>query len=204
MISVLVLTHGNLARELLEAARRIDPQLEEASDALSLPWEIDSDEASKQLKRILRELGGDGGVLILTDMFGGTPSNLAISVMEPGRVEVVAGVNLPMLIKLASVRAEGDLDEAVKAVVGALKKQSTPVKGRKEIAQVAAISANGDAGIGALIAGSIVKSEVIAYEDLGAEAVLRLEVMDFPATVIDDIHGNDLYEEGKAQYRKTR
>jgi len=104
MISVLVLTHGNLARELLEAARRIDPQLEEASDALSLPWEIDSDEASKQLKRILRELGGDGGVLILTDMFGGTATNLALPLMERERIEVITGVNLPMLVKLASLR----------------------------------------------------------------------------------------------------
>ncbi len=58
-------------------------------------------------------------------------------------------------------------------------------------------------GIGALIARSIVKAETIAYADLGAEAVLRLEVKDFPATVIDDIHGNDLYEEGKAEYRKS-
>jgi PTS system mannose-specific IIA component len=104
MISVLVLTHGNLARELLEAARRIDPQLEEASEALSLPWETDSDEASKQLKRLLRELGGDGGVLILTDMFGGTATNLALPLMEPERIEVITGVNLPMLVKLASLR----------------------------------------------------------------------------------------------------
>jgi fumarate hydratase subunit beta len=58
-------------------------------------------------------------------------------------------------------------------------------------------------GTGALISRSIVKSEVIAYEDLGPEAVLRLEVKDFPATVINDIHGGDLYEEGKAKYRKN-
>lgn len=57
-------------------------------------------------------------------------------------------------------------------------------------------------GAGALISGSIVKSETIAYEDLGPESVLRLEVKDFPVTVINDIHGNDLYVEGKAKYRK--
>ena len=57
-------------------------------------------------------------------------------------------------------------------------------------------------GAGALISKTIVKSDVVAYEDLGPEAVLRLEVKDFPATVINDIHGGDLYEEGKAKYRR--
>lgn len=106
MISVLVLTHGSLANELLGAARRIDPRIDEASESLSLPWDIDSDEASRQLKSVLRRLDRGGGVLILTDMFGGTATNLALPFMEPEKIEVVTGVNLPMLVKLASLRQQ--------------------------------------------------------------------------------------------------
>lgn len=104
MISVLVLTHGDLAQELLEAACTIDPFLREASAALALPWEVDSDEATALLKEELRELDHGEGVLILTDMFGGTATNLALPFMVPDEIEVVTGVNLPMLVKLASLR----------------------------------------------------------------------------------------------------
>lgn len=104
MIPVLVLTHGRLAEELLEAGRTIDSQLLDHSSALALPWEIDSDDASRQLKQRLRELDQGAGVLILTDMFGGTATNLALPFLDPGKVEVVTGVNLPMLIKLGSLR----------------------------------------------------------------------------------------------------
>ena len=107
MISVLVLTHGELARELLGAARMIDSHLCEGSAELSLPWDIDSDEASRQLKQALRELDQGDGVLILTDMFGGTATNLALPFLDPDRVEVVTGTNLPMLVKLASIRGLG-------------------------------------------------------------------------------------------------
>ena len=105
MIAVLVLTHGNLARELLDAARMIDSQIEASSAALALPWDEDSDESSAKLKKQLRELDNGDGVIILTDMFGGTASNLAMPFLAPGKVEVVTGVNLPMLIKLASLRS---------------------------------------------------------------------------------------------------
>lgn len=104
MIAVIVLTHGNLAGELLEAARKIDEQIEQSSVALPLPWEIDSDEASELLRRTLKELDSSDGVLILTDMFGGTATNLALPFLTPDQVEVVTGVNLPMLVKLASLR----------------------------------------------------------------------------------------------------
>ena len=107
MISVLVLTHGELARELLDAACMIDSHLSERSSALSLPWDIDSDEASRQLKRALRELDQGEGVLILTDMFGGTATNLALPFLDADRVEVITGTNLPMLVKLASLRGLG-------------------------------------------------------------------------------------------------
>ena len=103
MIPVIVLTHGNLASELLHAAQTIDPKLVEAS-AMSLPWDVDSDEASRALKKELREIDKGEGTLILTDMFGGTATNLALPFLEPEKVEVVTGVNLPMLVKLGSLQ----------------------------------------------------------------------------------------------------
>jgi len=103
MIPVIVLTHGNLASELVQAAQIIDPNLVETS-AMSLPWDVDSDEASRSLKKQLRELDQGEGTLVLTDMFGGTATNLALPFLEPEKVEVVTGVNLPMLVKLGSLQ----------------------------------------------------------------------------------------------------
>jgi PTS system mannose-specific IIA component len=104
MIPVLILTHGNLASELLQAAQTIDPNLSGHAAAMSLPWDVDSDEASRSLKRQLRELDQGEGTLVLTDMFGGTATNLALPFLEPGKVEIVTGVNLPMLVKLGSLQ----------------------------------------------------------------------------------------------------
>jgi PTS system mannose-specific IIA component len=104
MIPVLVLTHGRLAEEILEAARTIDPQLSERTAALALPWDVDSDDANRQLKHELKNLDEGRGVLILTDMFGGTATNLALPFLVPDKVEIVTGVNLPMMIKLGSIR----------------------------------------------------------------------------------------------------
>ncbi len=103
MIPVIVLTHGNLASELVQAAQIIDPNLVETS-AMSLPWDVDSDEASRSLKKQLRELDKGEGTLVLTDMFGGTATNLALPFLQPEKVEVVTGVNLPMLVKLGSLQ----------------------------------------------------------------------------------------------------
>lgn len=108
MISVLVLTHGNLAEELLLAAQNIDEMITANSKALCLPWDIDSDEARSQVQNCLRVFKRDGGVLVLTDMFGGTATNLALPFLDPGNVEIVTGANLPMLVKAASLR-ERDL-----------------------------------------------------------------------------------------------
>jgi PTS system mannose-specific IIA component len=106
MIQVLVLTHGDLAVELLDAARTIDPHLSRDTDALALPWDANSDEASNILKERLRELDRGDGLLILTDMFGGTATNLALPFLVPDRVEIITGVNLPMLVKLGSLREQ--------------------------------------------------------------------------------------------------
>ncbi len=104
MINVLVLTHGDLASELLRAAQAIVPELAEGSAALALPWDVDSDEATSSLKKELRRLEQGSGLLVLTDMFGGTATNLALPFLSPGKIEIITGVNLPMLIKLDSLR----------------------------------------------------------------------------------------------------
>jgi len=104
MIPVLVLSHGNLAVELLAAARTIDPHLESETDSLALPWDVNSDDASNVVREHLATLDHGDGVLILTDMFGGTATNLALPFLVPDRIEIITGVNLPMLVKLGSLR----------------------------------------------------------------------------------------------------
>ncbi len=107
MIRVLVLSHGELAHELLKAARTIDPHLEQGLAALALPWDADSDDACRMVKQELSQMQKEAsGVLVLTDMFGGTATNLALPFLVPDKVEVVTGVNLPMLVKLASLRGQ--------------------------------------------------------------------------------------------------
>ncbi len=114
MIGLVVVTHGRLAEEFLSAAEHVvGPQ--EKVKAVSIGPDDDMEKRRQDILEAAREVDDGEGVIILTDMFGGTPSNLAIAVMEKANAEVVAGVNLPMLIKLASVRADGDLGEAVKA-----------------------------------------------------------------------------------------
>lgn len=114
MIGLVVVSHGRLAEEFLSAAEHVvGPQ--EAIKAVSIGPDDDMEKRRQDILDAANEVNTGDGVIILTDMFGGTPSNLAISVMEKANAEVVAGVNLPMLIKLASIRADGDLEEAVKA-----------------------------------------------------------------------------------------
>jgi len=104
MIPVLVLTHGDLAISILESARMIDPHLVDHTDAVTLPWEVDTDAATADLRQRLKKMDDGTGVLILTDMFGGTATNLALPFLEPDRIEIVTGINLPMLVKLGSLR----------------------------------------------------------------------------------------------------
>jgi len=106
-VGVVVVTHGQLATELLNAAEMIVGDLPRFA-AVSIGWHDDVNVAREAIQRAVARVDQGAGVLLLTDMFGGTPSNLGLSLLEAGRVEVVTGVNLPMLIKLA--RAEsGDL-----------------------------------------------------------------------------------------------
>ncbi len=108
MIGVVVVTHGQLATELVNAAEMIVGDLPQFT-AVSIGWHDDVNDARDEIAQAIERVKGDSGVLILTDMFGGTPSNIGMTFLEKDRVEVITGVNLPMLIKLASLRGSSDL-----------------------------------------------------------------------------------------------
>jgi PTS system mannose-specific IIA component len=103
MIGVVVVTHGQLATELVNAAETIVGDLPQFA-AVSIGWHDDVDDAREEIRQTIGRLQAADGVLILTDMFGGTPANLGMTFLENDKVEVITGVNLPMLIKLASVQ----------------------------------------------------------------------------------------------------
>lgn len=109
MIGLVVVTHGRLAEELVAATEHVVGPLP-ACAVVSIGPEDDIEARRADIRQSVASVDQGRGVVILTDMFGGTPSNLAISLLQKGRVEVIAGVNLPMLIKLAESRARLDLD----------------------------------------------------------------------------------------------
>lgn len=115
MIGVVVVTHGQLATELLNAAETIVGDLPHFA-AVSIGWHDDVEEAYTEITEAIARVAAGQGVIVLTDMFGGTPSNLAITLVEEGRVEVVTGVNLPMLLKLAGLREAADLRAVARRV----------------------------------------------------------------------------------------
>ena len=103
MVGVLILTHGDLARELLASARAIAGELDNF-EALALSWGDGIDRAHELVDAAVHRLDRGDGVLIMTDIFGGTPSNVAMAFRDPGRVEVISGVNLPMIVRLGCLR----------------------------------------------------------------------------------------------------
>ncbi len=112
MIGLVLVTHGSLALEFIAALEHVvGPQTKIAP--VCIGPDDDMERRRKEIIQSVAEVDEGDGVVLLTDMFGGTPSNLAISVMDKGNVEVIAGINLPMLIKLASVRAKEPLKDAV-------------------------------------------------------------------------------------------
>jgi PTS system mannose-specific IIA component len=113
MIGVVVVTHGQLAIELVNAAETIVGDVPSFA-AVSIGWHEDVQDAREEIAAAVARVQGPEGVLIVTDMFGGTPSNLGITFLEANRVEVVTGVNLPMLIKAASLRERQDLTEVAR------------------------------------------------------------------------------------------
>jgi PTS system mannose-specific IIA component len=106
MIGALVVTHGHLGQELVAAAEMIVGDISHIK-SVSIGWHDDVNDAHNDIEKRILEVEDGSGVLILTDMFGGTPSNIALSFHDPGKVDVVTGVNLPMIIKIASQK-EGD------------------------------------------------------------------------------------------------
>lgn len=113
MIGLVLVTHGRLAEEFLHAVEHVvGPQ--ENFETVCIGADDDMEKRREDIVTAVNNADQGQGVIILTDMFGGTPSNLAISVLDAGRVEVIAGVNLPMLIKLTSIRLSGDMEASLR------------------------------------------------------------------------------------------
>ncbi|MBC7985864.1 MAG: PTS sugar transporter subunit IIA [Sphingomonadaceae bacterium] len=114
MIGLVLVTHGRLAEEFVTAMEHVvgpQPRI----GTVCIGPEDDMEARRAEIAGLVAEVDGENGVIILTDLFGGTPSNLSISLMEPDHIEVIAGVNLPMLIRLASARKSMSVREAVAA-----------------------------------------------------------------------------------------
>ena len=112
MIGLVLVTHGRLADEFVAALEHVVGR-QDAVRTVCIGADDDMELRREDILAAIAAVDGGAGVILLTDMFGGTPSNLAISMMVPGRVEVLAGLNLPMLIRLASVRESVPLEAAV-------------------------------------------------------------------------------------------
>jgi PTS system mannose-specific IIA component len=114
MIGLVLVTHGHLATEFVIAMEHVvGPQ--KAIAAIGIGARDDMEERRQEIADCIEKVDSGQGVIILTDLFGGTPSNLAISLMEKGKVEVIAGVNLPMLIRLDGARKSMDVVSAIAA-----------------------------------------------------------------------------------------
>ncbi len=114
MIGLILVTHGRLAEEFVSAMEHVvGPQTAVATICIG-PAD-DMEKRRREIATAIKDVDSGTGAIILTDLFGGTPSNLAISLLETGRVEVIAGINLPMLIRLAGARKTMDVTDAVKA-----------------------------------------------------------------------------------------
>jgi len=118
MSGIVVIAHQNLAHELIRAAVHImgHPEPNLAGVDISPQWPYE--EARERVQAALAEVGDDDGAVILTDMYGGTPANLGMEFLDPGRVEVIAGVNLPMLVRLLTYRTKSLEEQVQKALEG--------------------------------------------------------------------------------------
>ncbi len=121
MIGVVVVTHGELAKEFIAATEHVFGA-QDAFKAICIDADDDMEARRQEIIDVSAKCDSGDGVIIFTDMFGGTPSNLAISVMGQAKIEVIAGVNLPMLIKVAEVRKDQPMDKVALAVQDAGRK----------------------------------------------------------------------------------
>jgi len=115
LVGVLVVTHGRLGHELVKAAEMI---VEDQAhiESFSLGWHNDVEKSKAKIARAVESVDKGKGVIILTDMFGGTPSNLSLPLLEKGKLEIITGVNLPMVIKLANQSGKESFEELAKKV----------------------------------------------------------------------------------------
>lgn len=116
MIGGLIVSHGKLAEELLNALTIIIGEAVNI-EAISIGWYDDVEESKKKISQSLKRIDQKNGVVIFTDMFGGTASNLSFSFLKDNQIEIITGVNLPMLIKFVSLQRSNNLKEVVKKVV---------------------------------------------------------------------------------------
>ena len=114
MIGMILVTHGRLAEEFVHAMEHVVGIQSDVATVCIGPQD-DMEAKRKEIARGIKQVDSGNGVVILTDLFGGTPSNLAISLLKSGKTEVIAGINLPMLIRLAGARKDMDLTAAAKA-----------------------------------------------------------------------------------------
>jgi PTS system mannose-specific IIA component len=114
MIGMILVTHGHLAEEFVKAMEHVVGRQENVATVCIGPKD-DVEARRKEIAKAIKQVDTGEGVVILTDLFGGTPSNLAISLLEEGKVEVIAGINLPMLIRLAGARDKMKIGDAVAA-----------------------------------------------------------------------------------------
>lgn len=115
MFGVLVVSHGLLASELVGAAKTIVGEDMKHFKPVQIGWDQDMEQARSAIQSAVEEMDGGDGVIILTDMFGGTPTNISLTFLQEGKVEVITGANLPMMIKLATLqKEERDLKSAAK------------------------------------------------------------------------------------------
>jgi PTS system mannose-specific IIA component len=114
-VAGVIVSHGQVANELLSAAETIIGSFKHIT-AVSIGWHDDVEAAKNEIRRAIERVSDGGGVLLMTDMFGGTPTNIASMFLQQGEVEVVTGVNLPMVIKLAGLQPGVPLEEAARLV----------------------------------------------------------------------------------------
>ena len=114
MIGMILVTHGRLAEEFVNAMEHVVGTQPDVATVCIGPQD-DMEQKRKEIARAIKQVDSGGGAVILTDLFGGTPSNLAISLLKAGKTEVIAGINLPMLIRLAGARKDMDLTTATAA-----------------------------------------------------------------------------------------
>jgi len=124
MIGIVVITHGRLADELIDVARLIVGSIE-AVAGISMAPDEDMEAAQARILEAIKKMDSGNGVLILTDLFGGTPSNLSLTFLAERRVEVLSGVNLPMLLSLATGRDNKSLEDVAEMAMNAGKKNIT-------------------------------------------------------------------------------